>query len=248
MSVQVNPPVPPQAPPRWAVFLRALANSFVFDFPGGPKVLKAAWVINLQKGGTLPFLLSLLWLYDNGAPAAWLYVAMHGGYGLIWLVKASAFPDPSLEARVTYGGATNMFLGVLGWYWVMGWLLISSDATPAYPLPAGAWFCLCVSLCLVGSAVMIAADAQKFFTLRERPGLIADGMFRFIRHPNYLGEMLIYFSFALMVWQAMAFAILAWVWLFLFAPNIAMKEASLSRHPGWPDYKRRSWRLIPGLF
>jgi steroid 5-alpha reductase family enzyme len=46
---------------------------------------------------------------------------------------------------------------------------------------------------------MIAADAQKYFTLRLQPGLITHGMFRYIRHPNYLGEMMIYGSFALMV-------------------------------------------------
>jgi hypothetical protein len=24
-----------------------------------------------------------------------------------------------------------------------------------------------------------------------------------------------------------------------------MKEASLSRHPGWAEYRRRSWWLVP---
>jgi steroid 5-alpha reductase family enzyme len=37
---------------------------------------------------------------------------------------------------------------------------------------------------------MIAADAQKYFTLRVQRGLITSGMFRYIRHPNYLGEMM----------------------------------------------------------
>ena len=48
---------------------------------------------------------------------------------------------------------------------------------------------------------MIAADAQKSFTLRFKGGLITDGMYRFIGHPNYLGEMITYGSFALMVWH-----------------------------------------------
>jgi hypothetical protein len=26
---------------------------------------------------------------------------------------------------------------------------------------------------------------------------------------------------------------------------MVMKEASLSRYPGWPDYKRSSWWLVP---
>jgi len=27
-----------------------------------------------------------------------------------------------------------------------------------------------------------------------------------------------------------------------------MKEASLSRYPGWADYRRRSWWLVPYVF
>jgi hypothetical protein len=90
---------------------------------------------------------------------------------------------------------------VLGWYWVFGWLLISGTSQPAYPLPDYAWFCLCISLCILGSVIMVAADAQKYVTLRLKPGLITDGIFRYVRHPNYLGETMIYGSFALMVWH-----------------------------------------------
>jgi hypothetical protein len=54
--------------------------------------------------------------------------------------------------RITIGGGINAFLGVLGWYWVFGWLLISGTVRPVYPLPDTAWFALCVSLCMLGCA------------------------------------------------------------------------------------------------
>ena len=38
------------------------------DLFGGPRVLKAAWVINAQKGGTLPFVLALMWIFDCFTP------------------------------------------------------------------------------------------------------------------------------------------------------------------------------------
>ena len=41
------------------------------DLFGGPRMLKAAWVINLQKGGTLLFVLGLMWRYDVWTPTAW---------------------------------------------------------------------------------------------------------------------------------------------------------------------------------
>jgi len=68
-----------------------------------------------------------------------------------------------------------------------------------------------------------------------------------VRHPNYLGEIMIYGSFAMMVWHWLPVVVLAWVWLGLglFAVNMTIKEASMSRYPEWASYKKRTWWLIP---
>jgi protein-S-isoprenylcysteine O-methyltransferase Ste14 len=240
--------VTPKAPPAWAAFLRRLTTWLVEDALGGPRPWKFAWVINFQKAGTVFFLGLLIWYYDNTSTAAWVYLALHGGYGLVWLIKDLAFPDPGWQKRITIVGGINAFLGVLGWYWVFGWLLISGWADPVYPLPEPAWFALCISLCLIGSVIMIAADAQKYFTLRLQRGLITDGLHRYIRHPNYLGEMMIYTSFALMVWHWLPFVVLAWVWIGVFAVNMIHKEVSMSRYHEWAVYKKRSWWLVPGVW
>ncbi len=238
--------------PAFAQKTRNFTNWLVNDFGGGPRPWKFSWVINFQKTGTFVFLGLLMWYYADKAPAAtstaaWIYLALHGSYGFVWFLKDMAFPDPNWQTRITIGGGINAFLGVLGWYWVFGWLLISGASDPHYPLPDNAWFALCISLCILGCVVMIAADAQKFFTLRAKRGLITDGMHRYVRHPNYLGEMMIYGSFALMVWHWLPVIVLAWVWLGLFAVNMHMKEASMSRYPEWAAYKKRSWWVIPGL-
>jgi protein-S-isoprenylcysteine O-methyltransferase Ste14 len=237
--------VSPSAAPAWAQRMRRLNEYLSQDFLGGPRPWKLAWVVNFQKAGTFFFLGFLIWYYHNRSTAAWVYLAMHGSYGLVWIIKDIAFPDPAWQVRVTIAGGINAFVLVLGWYWAFGWLLISGAVQPVYPLPDYAWFCLCISLCLLGSVIMIAADAQKYFTLRVRRGLITDGMHRYIRHPNYLGEMLIYGSFALMVWHWLPLLVLIWVWSSLFAVNMVMKEASLSRYPEWAEYRKRSWWLLP---
>jgi len=234
--------------PAWAIKLNRITSHAVNDFGGGPRPWKFAWVINFQKCGTFLLLGLLMWHYQNFSTAAWVYLSMHGSYGIVWLIKDLTFPDPAWQKRITIGAGINAFLAVLGWYWVFGWLLISGVSTPDYPLPDGAWYALCISLCILGSTVMIAADAQKYFTLRLQRGLISSGMFRYIRHPNYLGEMLIYGSFALMVWHWLPFLVLAWVWGGLFAVNMVLKEASMSRYPEWADYRKRSWWLVPGVF
>lgn len=231
--------------PAWAKSMHALVGYLSRDFLGGPRPWKLSWVVNFQKAGTFAFLGGLMWFYSNTSTAAWIYLALHGSYGLVWIIKDLAFPDPAWQARVTISGGINAFVLVLGWYWLFGWLLISGSVQPDYPLPDAAWYCLCISLCIVGCTIMIAADAQKYFTLRVRPGLITDGMFRYVRHPNYLGEMLVYGSFALMVWHWLPWLVLAFVWTCVFAVNMVMKEASLSRHQDWVEYRRRSWWLLP---
>ncbi len=248
MYTQTTATASPAAAPRWATALRRLTDYLVHDFGGGPRPWTFATVINFQKAGTFVFLGLLMAYYRNDSPAAWIYLAMHGSYGLVWILKDLAFPDPNWQVRITIGGGINAFAAVLGWYWVFGWLLISGTASPGYPLPEPAWFCLCISLCMLGSAIMVAADAQKYFTLRERRALITDGMFRYVRHPNYLGEMMIYGSFALMVWHWLPVVVLTWVWLGVFAVNMRLKEASMARYPQWAAYRRRSWWLLPGLF
>ena len=53
----------------------------------------------------------------------------------------------------------------------------------------------------VGMFLHFAADAQKHYTLRLRPGLIDDGFSARTRNPNYLGEILIYLSYAIVSWH-----------------------------------------------
>ena len=233
--------------PAWAVGMRKFTDYLSKDFLGGPRPWKFAWIINFQKGGSFFFFGFLIWYYQNTSTAAWIYLALHGGYGLVWLIKDLTFPDPNWQIKITIGAGINAFAAVLGLYWVFGWLLISRSSQPVYPLPEAVWFALCISLCLLGSVIMIAADAQKFYTLRLQRGLITDGMHRWVRHPNYLGEMMIYGSFAMLVWHWFPVLVLAWVWLGLFAVNMVMKEASMSRYPDWAAYKKRSWWLVPFL-
>jgi len=235
----------PANAPAWAAFMGRVNNYLLYDLAGGPRPWKIAWVINFQKTGTFPFLAFLIAWYHNTSTAAWVYLAMHGSYGLVWIIKDLAFPDASWQKRATLGGGLAAFGAGLGWYWVFGWLLISGVSKPSYPLPDYAWFSLCISLCILGSVIMIAADAQKYFTLRVRPGLITDGMYRYIRHPNYLGEMMIYGSFALMVWHWLPVVVLACIWIGFFAVNMTLKEARMSRYPEWAQYKQRSWWLLP---
>ena len=65
--------------------------------------------------------------------------------------------------------------------------------------PSDAMLMAYIALHTLGVAIMLSADGQKYYTLKYRKGLISEGMFKYIRHPNYLGEIMIYSSYALIV-------------------------------------------------
>jgi protein-S-isoprenylcysteine O-methyltransferase Ste14 len=72
-------------------------------------------------------------------------------------------------------------------------------------------------------------------------------MFARTRNPNYLGEMMIYGAYALLVRHGLPWLVLAWVWGVVFVPNMLLKEASLSRYPGWSAYRAATGLLWPRL-
>jgi protein-S-isoprenylcysteine O-methyltransferase Ste14 len=203
-----------------------------------------AWIINLHKLLIIPVVALLMVWFDNYSAVAWIYLALHGSYGLCWLLKHAAFRDPKWETRVTLAGAGFTFI-LLATYWVAPFVLISGIAGGGSAAPANWYLAFCIGLFALGMTIMIASDCQKYFTLKQGQRLITEGMFKAVRHPNYMGEMMLYAALALLVGHWIPWLVLAYWWLGIFLVNIAMKEVSLSRYPEWPAYKARSGMLLP---
>ena len=229
---------------HWARFTAFMTERFL----GGPQVLKFAWVINFQKTGTFFYILLLMNYYQNFSVDACVYLALHGMYGFCWMLKHFAFPDRSWEKKVTIGGGLMAFVLVLGLYWVFPYLLISGILGPDQKMASLTILTAAISLHTLGVVIMMTADCQKYFTLKYHQGLIREGLFKYIRHPNYLGEIMLYASYAMIVQHWIPWAILAWVWIGVFLVNILQKETSMSRYPEWANYKKKSSMLIPKLF
>jgi hypothetical protein len=49
--------------------------------------MKLKHPLNLHKGLTFIFILGLMLVYDNFTIGAWIYLALHGTYGILWLFK-----------------------------------------------------------------------------------------------------------------------------------------------------------------
>ncbi|MEG3932529.1 DUF1295 domain-containing protein [Microcoleus sp. T2B6] len=204
--------------------------------------MKLKHFINLHKGLTFPFVLTLMFIYQNFNFGAWVYLALHGTYGLLWLLKDQIYPDKQWEQEISVGTGILGFV-LLSLYWIAPFILISSGSQPPLPLVAAA-----ISLNIIGVFLHYTADAQKYYTLKYRSGLITEGFFARSRNTNYLGEILIYGAFAMLVQHWLPFLILAAFFAGVFIPNMIKKDRSLGRYPEFADYKIRSGLLLPRLF
>ncbi|KAK8798750.1 hypothetical protein WA158_007834 [Blastocystis sp. Blastoise] len=218
-----------------------LMNYAMYDCFGGPHCIPLNWVINSQKCGTFFFVLFLMIYFQNFSLTMWVYLALHGTYGMIWFFKDTVFPDKGFQQMCTIGSAIACYVIILLPYWVSP-VLIASGYTqqPPYIL---IWFA--ITLHTLGVMIMMVSDAQKYYVLKIKKGLITDGMFRYVRHPNYTGEMMIYFSYAVLSMHPLPFLILLYVWSIVFATRIVYKEQSMSRHKEWNSYVAETNYLLP---
>jgi protein-S-isoprenylcysteine O-methyltransferase Ste14 len=230
--------------PKWIFVIDKINNYLMMDLFGGPKIIKMARVINLHKGLTFFFVLFLMNIYKNFSTVSYIYLALHGSYGFIWVMKHFAFRDKKWELKTTFTGALFIFV-FLSTYWVAPYILISGVFKKTPLRVSDQLIALSIIVYVIGIAIMIASDCQKNVILKLKKGLITNGMFRYIRHPNYLGEIMIYSSFAMLVGHWIPWVILFVWWVMVFFVNMMIIEESVSRFPEWEEYKRRTGMLLP---
>lgn len=200
--------------------------------------------IDAHKGITFLVILAMMAVHQAwGEPQAWLYLGLHGSYGLLWFAKGRVFPD-RLWQRPASPGRGIVLLAGLSLYWVAAWIA----TTPGGPLPTPI-YALAPAMFGLGVFLHFAADLQKFTALKLQPEtLITDGLFSRLRNPNYLGELLIYLSFVVVAFHWLPFVILALAVLFLWLPYMWRKDRSLARYPGFKAYRQRTWLFIPLIY
>ena len=201
--------------------------------------MKLNQIINLHKGLTFFVVLLLMFTYNNFLLPAWIYLALHGTYGILWLLKENIFPDPYFKDKINITTALFGFI-FLGSYWVSPFILISTKPiVPDYLLASS------ISINIIGVFLHFSSDAQKYFTLKENKRLIQEGFFKRSRNTNYLGEILIYISFAMLSMSYIPFIILAIFFLIIFLPRMIKKDRSLSKYDLFEEYKRNSGLIFP---
>ena len=203
--------------------------------------MKLNQIINLHKGLTVFVVAGLMIFYENYSIAAWVYLSLHGTYGILWLLKEKIFPDPYFKEKINFITSISGFI-FLGSFWIAPFILISSQKSVSNPIIAAS-----ISINIIGVFLHFASDAQKYFTLRIQKELIKDGFFKKIRNTNYLGEILIYLSFAILSMSYIPFAILALFFFVVFLPRMIKKDKSLTKYSSFKEYKQISGLIFPKI-
>ncbi|ETW01490.1 hypothetical protein H310_06163 [Aphanomyces invadans] len=211
------------------------------DLIGGPRPIQFRYLINVQKGATFLFVLACMAYFDNWSWTAHVYLANHGIYGFIWLLKDITIPDASWKVYLTIPSAVVAVTG-LGLYWVAGYIVVAHRVEASPSLAA-----VCIMLHTLGTTLMLAADTQKYFTLKYKKGLISDGWVTWSRNTNYLGEMMLYLSYALLANHWIPYAWLAFIWSAMFMSNMIAKDASLRKKEGGEAYAKKAGLLFPNV-
>jgi len=205
--------------------------------------MKQKTFIDTHKGLTFLAILAFMAVYHQWRnPTAWVYLALHGTYGILWVLKSRIYGDRQWEQRTGLGYGLVIW-GGLTLYWIAPWLLTSRGVV------APGWYAgVCISLYVFGVFFHFASDMQKHTALRLHPGLITDGLFACVRNPNYFGELLIYLGFGLLAMHWLPLVVIALFVVFVWLPNMRRKDRSLARYDGFKAYRRRTKLFLPFLW
>jgi protein-S-isoprenylcysteine O-methyltransferase Ste14 len=202
--------------------------------------------INTAKVLTIVLLLVLAAVLGVHDMRQVLYLSLHISYCLWWLLEQWLFPERARQmfaervGPIGFGGAL-LFIGVL--YSLPG-LLAFLNPVPISPASVA----VAVGLFSFGSLINATADVQKTTAKALGAGLVSDGIWRRVRHVNYLGDLLRYLSFAVVAGNAWAYLVPILVAL-LYLQRINQKESQMSaRYPGFAAWKQNSARLLPGVW
>lgn len=121
--------------------------------------------------------------------------------------------------------------------------LYRPELSPLIVAGSGLW--------LVGFACEVTADRQLRAFLRKHPGeLMTEGLWYYSRHPNYFGEITMWWGVALIscvtpLWWAGFIGAATITYLICFVSGVPLAEARGQLKEGWQAYRRRTSILAP---
>ena len=147
-------------------------------------------------------------------------------------------------------GAKNLSLRPGDWALAFSATCLSLLARP-FPGQSHAWNGVAILLTIIGLSTQLVSKltlGRRFGVVAANRGLCMSGPYRFVRHPIYMGYVMLHTGFFLLnptIWNLIVFTTLYTIKI----PRILAEERLLGQDPEYQQYmqKVRS-RLIPGVF
>ena len=113
-----------------------------------------------------------------------------------------------------------------------------------------------VVLMAVGVVIRVVAmrTLGKFFTrtlqIREGHHVVSDGIYRRVRHPGYLGDILLFVGSGVATSNVITTVLILGMFITAYVRRIAVEERMLTDQLGkeYSDYKAKTWKLIPFVY
>jgi methyltransferase len=153
--------------------------------------------------------------------------------------------------RVHAPGPVGAAMGLLHGSWFVAMLLeVFGLNRPFYPWEAALSLLALVAGMSLRAASMRALGERWTIQITTLPGapLVEGGVYRSLRHPNYLGVILEMFALPLLHHAWLTAIVYGLLNLIFLLAKIRLEERALAQDSGRADFFSRCARLIPGLF
>eukprot|EP01084_Bolivina_argentea_P090221 162611_1 len=206
--------------------------------------------INIHKILCLPVIYYLMSKFESHNDRNYLYLSLHGTYGILWCLKDYLFGDKTYqksEHNLLY--TIYSFVGLEIFYGLIPPIVSCLNLGKRKQISPKLMF-LSVFVWGMGVFFHFGSDCQKYYQLKynKKKELITNGFFKLCRHPNYVGEILIYSSFVLVSGHWISCLSISTIILPYVIDGYLKKEKSLSRYQNWKQYKLNTFAFIPNIF
>jgi len=180
-----------------------------------------------------------------------LFAVQHSVMARPWFKARWTRIVPKAVERSTYVLLSSVALLLLFWKWQpMGGEIWNVDSmigrVSLYSLYACGWVTVLIATCLINHFDLFGLR-QVWLYLRGRPYTALEfrmpGPYRYVRHPLYVGWLMVFWSAPVMTAAHLVFAVATTAYILI---AIQLEERDLVRsHPEYAEYRRQVPMLVP---